>query len=230
MTKPSSARHQHVEDDILVKSAALFDELGFGKTSLQDIADAVGIARPSLYHYFSSKDEILATLIERSTRQREIIVDEVRAMRGTPAERLGALLRGTGITTAVNPAGLRLTLNHNGSLPPQVREMNARSRRLLFELLVEILREGIDSGLIRPMDEREGASTIIAALTGLQYRDIGGVKMSPERATEMLERMLIAGLMQPDERNVSGVDQAVGLLRHDLELLERHLRRERTDS
>lgn len=228
MTKPSSARHQHVEDDILAKSAALFDELGFGKTSLQDIADAVGIARPSLYHYFRSKDEILATLIERSTRQRETIIEQVRAMKAPPAERLSALLRGTGVTTAINPAGLRLTLNHNGSLPPQVRDMNARSRRMLFELLVEILREGIDSGLIRPMDEREAASTIIAALTGLQYRDIGGVKMSPEHATEMLERMLIAGIMQPDTRNVSGVDQALSLLRHDIELLERHVAHERT--
>lgn len=227
MTKPSNARHQHVEDDILSKSASLFDELGFGKTSLQDIADAVGIARPSLYHYFRSKDEILATLIERSTHQREQIIHEVRSMQGSPGERLGALLRGTGITTAVNPAGLRLTLNNNGSLPPHVREMNARSRRMLFELLVEILREGIDAGVLRPMDEREAASTIIAALTGLQYRDIGGVHMSPERATAMLEQMLVAGITQPGERNVSGVDQAVSLLRHDIELLERHLARER---
>lgn len=225
MSKPSTVRHQHVEDDILSKAAALFDELGYGRTSLQDIAEAVGIARPSLYHYFSSKEEILATLVEHATTAREDIVDEVRRMDGTPRVRLSALLRNIGRSTSANPAGLRLTLNNNGSLPPEIRQRNARSRRVLFELLTEILAEGVDTGVLQPMNVRESAATMIAALTGLQYREIGGIRMDPDHAAELLEHMLISGITQPTERQASDVDQALGLLHRDLALLEHHLRR-----
>src|ERR1019366_6225857 len=36
-----------------------FDTRGFQATSMEDIADAVGLRKPSLYHYFKSKDDIL---------------------------------------------------------------------------------------------------------------------------------------------------------------------------
>ena len=45
--------------DILAKSAVLFDEFGYRETSMNDIADAVGVRKPTLYHYFDTKDEIL---------------------------------------------------------------------------------------------------------------------------------------------------------------------------
>jgi AcrR family transcriptional regulator len=42
MAKASSRRYQNVADDILEKAARLFDEQGYGQTSLQDIAGALG--------------------------------------------------------------------------------------------------------------------------------------------------------------------------------------------
>ena len=103
MSKSPTVRHQQVAEDILAKAGTLFDELGYGRTSLQDIADAVGIARPSLYHYFRSKEEILAVLVERTTLSREVIADEVARMEAPPLERLSALLRRIGHAIAANP-------------------------------------------------------------------------------------------------------------------------------
>lgn len=45
--------------DILAKSAALFAEHGYHSTSVNEIAEAVGISKPTLYHYIKSKEEIL---------------------------------------------------------------------------------------------------------------------------------------------------------------------------
>jgi AcrR family transcriptional regulator len=53
----ASATDRRVE--IVGKAAELFDARGFHATSMEDIADAVGLRKPSLYHYFKSKDEIL---------------------------------------------------------------------------------------------------------------------------------------------------------------------------
>jgi len=226
MSKSPTVRHQQVAEDILAKAGTLFDELGYGRTSLQDIADAVGIARPSLYHYFRSKEEILAVLVERTTLSREVIADEVARMEAPPLERLSALLRRIGHAIAANPIGLRLTLNNAGSLPNDIQQRSIRSRRTVFELLSEILRDGMDAGILRPMPPRDSAAIIIAALTGLQYREIGGERIDPDSAADTLERMLIEGLSQPTDRRATNATDAMSLLRADLDVLEHHLHRE----
>lgn len=45
--------------EILLRAAELFDKSGYHLTSMTDIAESVGIRKPSLYHYFTTKDEIL---------------------------------------------------------------------------------------------------------------------------------------------------------------------------
>ena len=142
-------------------------------------------------------------------------------MDGGPLTRLQMLLRSIGESISADPAGLRLTLNNQGALPPDVRRRSVRSRRLLFELLVRILAEAADSGVLRPMDEHEVAATMIASLTGLQYRDIGGVAFTPKRAAELMEEVLVAGVVQPSDRQASSLEQALELIREDLQIIER---------
>src|SRR6516165_1267228 len=50
--------------EIVTAAASVFDRDGYGSTSMDDIARTVGIAKPTLYHYFSSKDEILTSIHE----------------------------------------------------------------------------------------------------------------------------------------------------------------------
>ena len=56
-------RHQIVES-----AAMLFDAQGYGNTSMEDVALSVSIAKPTLYHYFRSKEEILRSIHEAATR------------------------------------------------------------------------------------------------------------------------------------------------------------------
>ena len=58
-------RRDLMEGELYEKAAQLFAEKGFAGTTLQDIANAMGVSRPSLYHYIRSKDELL----ERLARQ-----------------------------------------------------------------------------------------------------------------------------------------------------------------
>src|ERR1700748_1482449 len=60
--RSGTARRELVENEIYEHATRLFAERGFAGTSLQDIADALGITRPALYYYVKSKDELLAKL------------------------------------------------------------------------------------------------------------------------------------------------------------------------
>jgi AcrR family transcriptional regulator len=45
-------------------AAELFDDGGYANVSMEQIAVAAGIAKPTLYHYFGAKDEILRGIHE----------------------------------------------------------------------------------------------------------------------------------------------------------------------
>ncbi len=49
---------------IVARAAELFDSHGYYVASMEDIAAAVGIAKPTLYHYFKSKNDILYAIHE----------------------------------------------------------------------------------------------------------------------------------------------------------------------
>ena len=49
---------------ILSKSRELFEQYGYQKTTLTDIAKSVGKVKTAIYYYFSGKDEIFAELVQ----------------------------------------------------------------------------------------------------------------------------------------------------------------------
>ncbi|MGM0629059.1 MAG: TetR/AcrR family transcriptional regulator [Patescibacteria group bacterium] len=51
------------KEKIIEESKELFGKKGFRGTSMSDIAEAVGIKKPSLYHFFSNKEEIYFTVL-----------------------------------------------------------------------------------------------------------------------------------------------------------------------
>ncbi|MET9199490.1 helix-turn-helix domain-containing protein [Gordonia sp. NPDC003585] len=57
-------RGETAREEILDAAAELFTSRGYTGTSTRMIADAVGIRQASMYHYFATKDDILAALLE----------------------------------------------------------------------------------------------------------------------------------------------------------------------
>ncbi|MGH3523985.1 MAG: TetR/AcrR family transcriptional regulator, partial [Mycobacterium sp.] len=68
MSRPRSDTRERIQD----VARELFAQQGVHRTSLQDIADKLGITKPALYYHFSSREElirsILVPLIEEGDR------------------------------------------------------------------------------------------------------------------------------------------------------------------
>jgi AcrR family transcriptional regulator len=134
----STTRRDLMSNAIVECATALFDERGFSETSLQDIADEIGIQRPSLYHYFKSKDELLSTLLHDVVRQNE--TSEFRdAKELSPRERLERMLFNYGRSIAEDPARFRLITRNESKLPPDVFAQYNERRHQNWELLKEIV-------------------------------------------------------------------------------------------
>jgi len=81
------------KEKIVEKAMDLFLSKGYQKTSIIDIAKTVGIEGPGFYHYFSSKEDLLREVLERSINifQRNV-VDKVREI-DDPEKKLKAMIR-----------------------------------------------------------------------------------------------------------------------------------------
>ncbi|MGC4961779.1 TetR/AcrR family transcriptional regulator [Gordonia sp. DT218] len=80
-------------DEILDAAAELFTRHGYTGTSTRMIADAVGVRQASLYHYFKTKDDILAALLATTVDPSLEQARELLASEGEPLKRLLDLAR-----------------------------------------------------------------------------------------------------------------------------------------
>ncbi|MYR08634.1 TetR family transcriptional regulator [Gordonia sp. SID5947] len=80
-------------DEILDAAAELFTRHGYTGTSTRMIADAVGVRQASLYHYFKTKDDILAALLATTVDPSVEQARQLLASEGEPGQRLLELAR-----------------------------------------------------------------------------------------------------------------------------------------
>lgn len=122
--------HLSTRDQIVIEALHYFADAGYDGTSLNDIAAAVGIRRPSLLHHFASKEVLYGEVFER------LLSDWF----GRLAEAIASTERGWNKVESVLTAGFRFF----GDNPDYVRLM----RR---EALDNGAHLGIDlSGVMRP--------------------------------------------------------------------------------
>ena len=79
--------------EVLDAAARVFYERGYSDASVQDVADELGILKGSLYHYISSKEDLLFRLLDGTHAEVSRILDEVSALDLPPLERLHEYVR-----------------------------------------------------------------------------------------------------------------------------------------
>jgi AcrR family transcriptional regulator len=156
MPRPFTPAEQGaLRDRLLAEAAARFAALGFDRTSVAEIAAAVGIAKGTFYLFFPSKEAVLFAAHEvASARAR---ADVLAAL--TPLEAAGdgraaitALLQATARTLTDHPLLRRLaepaTLARLlRAVPPEVQAQHRAHDRAWADALQQRWR---DAGLLRP--------------------------------------------------------------------------------
>ena len=79
-------------EQILARAARLFAKRGYTATSMNEVAEACGVSKPSLYHYVHDKQQLLVEIAAAHIARLEALVDEVGAETHTPEQRLRRLI------------------------------------------------------------------------------------------------------------------------------------------
>jgi AcrR family transcriptional regulator len=89
-------RHAGYDDQremILDRAAEMFARGGYPGTSMNQVAEACGLSKATLYHYYRDKYELLVSIADGHVTRLRAIVDEALAEESTPEGRMRALIR-----------------------------------------------------------------------------------------------------------------------------------------
>jgi AcrR family transcriptional regulator len=92
MARKRASTFEAQRDDILAAAARLFASQGFSATSMNQVAEACGVAKPTLYHYFHDKQALLAQICDTHVHALLALVQEVKALQLLPDQQLRALI------------------------------------------------------------------------------------------------------------------------------------------
>lgn len=140
-------------DAVLRHAARLFRAKGYERTTVRELADAVGLKSASLFHYFSSKPEILAAVMEQGLKLAGESATRAIEQGTTPRERLEACFRYylIGLLSEDYRDYMTCLLYDFRSLPPDLAERVHQYRSMLDRRWQSVLDEAV------PPEGREGA-------------------------------------------------------------------------
>lgn len=149
--------------EIVQAAINLFQQKGYHATSMQDIADAVGLQKGSLYHYISGKEDLLVVIIHDALGSYNARLAEIRVLDLPVRQRLELAVRSHLKGIAENLGMLTIFLRESYALnPDQQRMINEESDRY-NQMFEELFTEGIQNGEMRDLDPKFATRVVLGA-------------------------------------------------------------------
>lgn len=154
---------------IIAAAAQVFSEHGIDGASMTQVAQASGVSKATVYHYFTGKDELVLALVRQLFDSDVPAVQKLLVGDGPFLDRLMRYVQ-----------DLADLLDQQRSIGPVLEEARARSwrfpeiRKLVqdyfgsyIDAFAQVLIRGIESGDLRPeLDPREAAQAVVSLIEG----------------------------------------------------------------
>lgn len=186
-------------DQIIQVAQQLFGERGTVEVPMDEIAAKAGVARSTVYVYFTNRDELLRACLQRMYEQLETGLNEESSAHLTPALRLRAVIRGLLERIDENPAFFRvaMAIQTIGDRPGA----EAVDTELMLiglhvaQRFMDLVEEGVTDGSFRTVDPERAAAFIgQQALGALIVRAAEPAPPPLDDAADQICELLLSGL------------------------------------
>lgn len=176
MTKPSSDTRHRIQE----VARELFSQKGVQRTSLQDIADRLGITKPALYYHFRSREDLVRSILQPLLEEGQAFVAEQERRRGRSRATPQELLEGY----------FDFHYKHRADLVLVVSELTTLADLGLIDLLLS-WRERLTRLVFGNRPTLEQSARAVIAFGGLQDCCL----QFPDAPHDALKRATVAGGM-----------------------------------
>jgi AcrR family transcriptional regulator len=147
---PAPARQPLSRSSITETAKELFSQRGYANTTIEDIADRLGVRKGAVYYHVPRKSDLLIQVVTDLLRPIAQHAERISLEDASPRERLAAAVRSHVDQLVANQAAARIFFEQYRDLPPEdgagLGELSAR----IEAAFDRILAAGISSGDFRP--------------------------------------------------------------------------------
>ncbi len=155
-----------VRDTILLEATRLMARRGFDGTSLQAVADAVGVRKPSVLYHFSSKEELRKAVLDQLlSRWNDILPKLLMASTLTGLAKFDGVMRELMSFFADDPDRARLLVRELLDRPQGMKASLEGYARPWVEVVAGYIRKGQESGQIRTTVDPEAYILHVASMS-----------------------------------------------------------------
>jgi AcrR family transcriptional regulator len=178
---------------LISEAARAFHDRNFYEISMDEIADAVGVTKPTLYRYVQNKQEILYECHKRAMDCAEIAAKESTAAGGSALERVTKFVS-VFVKLVLEFGGGASMLLYLDALPEQQRVEISKRREKWSAYVAALIKQGQKDGSIRGVDPMVATMFVMGSINWLNkwYRADGS--LDANQVAETFSTLFASGL------------------------------------
>ncbi|HEY8301967.1 MAG TPA: TetR/AcrR family transcriptional regulator [Jatrophihabitans sp.] len=148
MTATRRGRPGYDLESLLTVAVTVFNERGYDGTSMEDLAQRLGISKSAIYHHVASKDELLRLAMDRALDGLFEVLERTRRLDAPAVDKLEHLVRGSVGVLQQRLPYVTLLLRARGNTEVERAALNRR--RQFDRYVAGLVKQAEADGDIRP--------------------------------------------------------------------------------
>ena len=185
-------------EEIVSSATELFYEYGYQKATMRDICRKIGVTQAALYYHFQNKEELLYTIIERSSNNLYFLLKSCLSEDKDPLERLRRAIFQHILSIKHAREGAKIIIEDKRFLGGDLNRLVKEKEKAVFYLYRDSLKELQKTGRIKPCDLTVAAFSILGMINWLYHWYRSDKGLSLEKVAEQLIEILFRGLLDSD--------------------------------
>ncbi len=169
-SREETALEQGKKEKVLQAAKERFSRFGFKKTTVDEIADAAGMSKRTVYEVFEGKEKILAELVmSEALSFRKLLMNRLKQL-SEPIEKLQLFCHLSTRYFDENPFLGQVLFDEAGLYEPFLGDEIHLVEEGMQDIIANLLREGARRGVFREMDLKANAQCVFVLFRGFTYR------------------------------------------------------------
>ncbi len=181
---------------------------GYDATSINDIANALGMTKAGLYHYINGKKELLFDIMNFGLDELDEEVVTPACAIADPGSRLHFIIASHAQLVTRGQGAITILVDEITALTPAQNRMITRRKREYFNRLRDVLNELKSEGKLQDVDTTAATFSLLGMINWLSrwFRQDGA--LTQEQVAEQIAKIALNGLLR-ESRSTKSVLQVV---------------------
>ena len=192
-----------METTIAEAAKTVFAEWGYQRATLEEIAQRAGMSKATIYIYYKNKDNLFLQVVEELVNATTAATAQTAEEPTEPLEKLYNIVRNKIEFYEQERDFFRIYLSEKNGLEVAPKDPHKRALREMYlqevRVFDKILQQGMETGVLRPMDSRRLAFFLREMISSVLVQRIQGkAKTSVDEDVEQVLDLFLHGARRAD--------------------------------